>query len=50
VRVNLFFRPPREVDIREAIAAVTTLSLSAEDRLRYRVVCVTLVDCNMEPR
>ncbi len=50
VRVHLVFRPPYEVDIREAVAAVTVLSLSAEERARFRVRCLTLIDCNVEPR
>ena len=50
VRVHLSFRPPHEVDIREAVAAVTTLSLSEEERRRFRVRCVTLTDCDVVPR
>ena len=50
VRVHISFRPPRPVDIREAVAAVSVLSLSEEERRRFRVRCLTLVDCNVEPR
>jgi hypothetical protein len=50
VRVHLSFRPPHEVDIREAVAAVTTLSLSEEERRRFRVRCITLTDCDVVRR
>jgi len=50
VRVNIYFRPPHEVDIREAVAAVSVLSLTSEERSRYRVRCLTMIDCNLEPR
>lgn len=50
VRVHLSFRPPHPVDIREAVAAVSVLSLSPEERRRFRVRCLTLIDCNVEPR
>jgi len=50
VRVHISFRPPLEIDIREAIAAVSVLSLSADERRRFRVRCLTLIDCNVEPR
>lgn len=49
-RLHLRFRPPHEVDIREAVAAVSVLSLSPEERRRFRVRCLTLIDCNVEPR
>ncbi len=49
-RIQLAFRPPHEVDIREAVAAVSVLSLSPEERQRFRVRCLTLIDCNVEPR
>ena len=50
VRVSLTFRPPHQVDIREAVAAVSILSLTEEERRVYRVRCLTLTDCNAEPR
>lgn len=50
VRVHLTFRPPIEVDIREAVAAMTVLGLRPEERRRFRVRCLTLTDCNVEPR
>ena len=50
VRVNLMFRPPHVIDIREAVAAVSILSLNADERRRFRVRCLTLIDCNVEPR
>jgi hypothetical protein len=50
IRVNLAFRPPHEVDIRDAVAAVSVLGLTEEERRRFRVRCLTLIDCNAEPR
>jgi hypothetical protein len=50
VRVNIAFRPPHEVDIREAVAAVSILGLSEQERRRYRVRCITLIDCDVEAR
>jgi hypothetical protein len=50
VRVNISFRPPHRVDIRDAVAAVSVLSLSESERRRFRVRCLTLIDCNVEPR
>jgi hypothetical protein len=50
VRVHISFRPPLQIDIREAVAAVSVLSLSEEERRRFRVRCLTLIDCNVEPR
>ncbi len=49
-RVSLTFRPPHEVDIREAVAAVSILSLTEEERRVFRVRCLTLTACNAEPR
>lgn len=49
-RVVITFRPAREVDIRQAIAAVSMLSLTADERQRFRVVCLTLQDCQVSPR
>jgi hypothetical protein len=45
-RLRLGFRPAREVDVREAIAAATILAIPAEQRARYRVTCETLADCS----
>lgn len=50
VRVVISFRPPRPIDIREAVAAVSVLSLDAQERRRFRVKCLTMIDCNVEPR
>ena len=50
VHVNIWFRPPYQVDIREAIAAVSVLSLRPEERGRLRVRCLTMTECNVEPR
>lgn len=50
VRVNISFRPPRAIDIREAVAAVSILGLSPQERQRFRVRCLTMIDCNVEPR
>jgi hypothetical protein len=44
-RVNLAFHPGRVVDIRDAIAAATVLSIPAEQRHLYDVTCQTLEDC-----
>ena len=49
-RVLLTFRPPLEVDMREAIAAVSILSIPEADRGRLRVNCTTLQDCRVTPR
>ncbi len=48
--VRLTFRPAKTIDLREAIAAVTVLSLTEEQRSRFEVRCVTLVDCTLKPR
>lgn len=50
VLVHFLFRPPHEIDIREAVAAVSVLALSPEERRDFRVVCLNLRDCNVEPR
>jgi hypothetical protein len=50
VRVNIYFRPPHTVDMREAVAAVSVLGLTPEERSRFRVRCLTMIDCNLEPR
>lgn len=50
VHVNIWFRPPHPIDIREAVAAVSVLSLRPEERARLRVRCLTMTECNVEPR
>lgn len=49
-RVHLSFVPGRRVDMREAIAAVTVLSLPETARGRSTVTCQTLRDCTVAPR
>ena len=49
-RVLLSFRPPKEVDVREAIAAVSILSVPPADRGRLKVRCLTLTDCRVSAR
>ena len=49
-QIALTFQPGETVDVREAIEAVTLLSLPPNDRPRFRVQCSTLVDCTMVPR
>lgn len=49
-RVALTFRAGRPIDMREAVAAVTVLQLTEEQRARFRVRCSTLTDCTLEPR
>jgi hypothetical protein len=49
-RVHINFRPPRPVDVREAVAAVSILSVPMEDRVRLSVTCQTLTDCTVAPR
>ncbi len=49
-RVHITFRPPREVDVREAVAAVSILSVPEADRIRLTVTCTTLTDCSVAPR
>ena len=49
-QISLVFQPGETVDVREAIEAVTLLSLPPNDRQRFRVRCSTLVDCTMVPR
>lgn len=49
-RVALSFRPGQRVDVRQAVAAVTVLSLTEEQRARFRVRCSTLEECALEPR
>ena len=49
-RVHITFRPPRHVDVREAVAAVSILSVPEADRGRLAVTCQTLIDCTVSPR
>ena len=49
-RAEISFRPPLEVDLREAIAAVSILSVPAADRARLKVTCLTFRDCRVSPR
>ncbi len=49
-RVHITFRPPLEVDVREAVAAVSILAVPEADRARLRVTCRTLTDCSVAPR
>jgi hypothetical protein len=45
-RLRLGFRPGREVDVREAVAAATILAIPGGQRARYQVTCETLEDCS----
>ena len=49
-RVQLWFRPATEIDIREAVAAVSVLQLAPEQRSAFRVTCLTLENCQLVPR
>ena len=49
-RVLLMFRPAQTVDMREAVAALTTLSIPDEQRPYFDVTCTTMVDCTMTRR
>lgn len=49
-RVLLRFRPGETIDMRQAVAAVTVLSLPEEHRGVYEVTCQTLQDCRAERR
>jgi len=49
-QVLLAFRPGRTVDMREAMAAVTVLSIPPEQRPFYEVTCQTLVACTARRR
>lgn len=46
--VHLAFRPATTIDLRQAIAAVTLLTLTEEQRAQFAVRCSTLVDCTLE--
>jgi hypothetical protein len=49
-RLHLAFRPGRRVDIRQAVAGVTVLSIPAAQRHLYEVTCRTLQDCTATRR
>ncbi len=49
-RVHITFRPPNPVDVREAVAAVSILSVPERDRTRLKVTCRTLTECGVELR
>ncbi|MDX1493617.1 MAG: hypothetical protein R3253_06145 [Longimicrobiales bacterium] len=49
-RVLIYFRPATEIDIRDAVAAVSILALPPELRRDFRVTCLTLEDCRRVPR
>lgn len=47
--LRMSFHPGRTVDMRDAVAAVTVLSIPADRRDRFRVTCRTLLDCTALP-
>ena len=49
-RVQITFRPPHPVDVRQAVAAVSILAVPEADRVRLMVTCSTLTDCTVSPR
>lgn len=49
-RVLAYIRPATEIDIRDAVAAVSILALPPEMREDFRVTCLTLEDCRRVPR
>ena len=49
-RVQITFRPPHPVDVREAVAALSILAVPEADRVRLMVTCSTLTDCTVSPR
>jgi hypothetical protein len=49
-RLLITFMPGEVVDMRQAVEAITILSVPPEDRRRLRVRCATMTDCNVEPR
>lgn len=49
-RVLVYIRPATEIDIRDAVAAVSILALPQEMRRDFRVTCLTLEDCRRVPR
>lgn len=44
-RVLLYIRPATEIDIRDAVAAVSILALPPELRRDFKVTCLNLEDC-----
>lgn len=49
-RVVLYFRPATPIDIREAVAAVSILSLPPDMRGDFKVSCLSLENCQRVPR
>lgn len=49
-RLRLGFRPGRTIDVRQAVAAATILSIPPDQRPFYVVTCQTLEDCSAERR
>ncbi len=49
-RLLMAFRAGRQVDIRDAVAAVTTLAIPPDQRPLLEVTCRTLIDCTARPR
>jgi len=49
-RVMVYFRPAMEIDIRQAVAAVSILALPPEQRGQFRVTCLSLENCQRVPR
>lgn len=49
-RVLLYIRPATEIDIRDAVAAVSILQLPPGMWADFRVSCLTLEDCRRVPR
>jgi hypothetical protein len=49
-RVMVYFRPAREIDIRQAVAAVSILALPPSQRGQFRVTCLSLENCQRVPR
>ncbi|MDX1646062.1 MAG: hypothetical protein R3304_02865 [Longimicrobiales bacterium] len=49
-RALVYIRPATQIDIRQAVAAVSILALPPELREDFRVTCLTLEDCRRVPR
>lgn len=49
-RVVVYFRPATPIDIRDAVAAVSILSVPPEQRAAFRVTCLSLENCQLIPR
>jgi hypothetical protein len=49
-RLHIALRPARPVDVRQAVAAATVLSIPADQRPFYVVTCETLQDCSATRR